>query len=115
LENSLANNLKFRCLLSIIRIKILLDKSFIEKSRGLVLKNLKSFYKLKSLKISHGDMKADNILIHDDKPFFIDLDSMKWHKRELRFSHAWKKDMKRFMKNWKNSPEVAGLFKLLQG
>ncbi|MDA3918382.1 MAG: hypothetical protein PF690_15610 [Deltaproteobacteria bacterium] len=79
------------------------------------MKNLKSFYKLKSLKISHGDMKADNILIHDDKPFFIDLDSMKWHKRELRFSHAWKKDMKRFMKNWKNSPEVAGLFKLLQG
>jgi len=72
------------------------------------------FYKLKSLKISHGDMKATNIIIHDNKPFFIDLDSMKWHKRELMFSHAWKKDMKRFMKNWDNRPEVAGLFKKLQ-
>ena len=72
------------------------------------------FYKLKSLKISHGDMKATNIIIHDDKPFLIDLDSMKWHKRELRFSHAWKKDKKRFMKNWENSPETAKLFKRLQ-
>ena len=85
-----------------------------EEAKTLAESIINLFYKLKSLKISHGDMKATNIIIHDDKPFLIDLDSMKWHKRELRFSHAWKKDMKRFMKNWDKSPELAGLFKRLQ-
>ena len=85
-----------------------------EEAKILAESIINLFYKLKSLKISHGDMKATNIMIHDNKPFFIDLDSMRWHKRELRFSHAWEKDIKRFMKNWDKSPELAGLFKRLQ-
>ncbi len=72
------------------------------------------FYKLKSLMISHGDMKATNIIMQKGKPFFIDLDSMTWHKTKFMFSHAWKKDINRFMKNWKNTPQTARLFKKLQ-
>ena len=72
------------------------------------------FSKLKSLKITHGDMKATNIIIHNDKPFFIDLDSMIWHKSRFMFSYAWKKDINRFMRNWNNIPQTARLFKKLQ-
>ncbi|MCP4673255.1 MAG: hypothetical protein GY857_18345 [Desulfobacula sp.] len=77
-----------------------------------IIKVLRQF---KSLKISHGDMKATNIIIKDNTPFFIDLDSMNWYKSEFLFSHAWKKDINRFMKNWNNNLQIAGLFKALQG
>ncbi len=73
------------------------------------------FKRFKYLKISHGDMKATNIIIKDNKPFFIDLDSMHWHKSKLLFSHALKKDIDRFMKNWRHNLQIAGLFKELQG
>ncbi len=72
------------------------------------------FKKFKFLKISHGDMKATNIIIQDNTPFFIDLDSMNWHKSNFLFSHARKKDISRFMKNWEHDCQIAGLFKELQ-
>lgn len=72
------------------------------------------FKKFKFLKISHGDMKATNIIIQDNTPYFIDLDSMSWHKSKFLFSHAWKKDINRFMKNWKNNFQIVELFKELQ-
>lgn len=72
------------------------------------------FSQFKSLKISHGDMKATNIIIHDAIPFIIDLDAMTWHKRNLRFAYARKKDKTIFMKNWENNSQISGLFKNLQ-
>lgn len=72
------------------------------------------FNVLKSSMITHGDMKATNIIIHDNKPFLIDLDSMKAHKIKKRFIRAWNKDIKRFMKNWEDLPEIDQLFKLLK-
>ena len=72
------------------------------------------FYKFKSSMISHGDMKATNIIIKDNLSFFIDLDSMKWHKSRFGFARACKKDMKRFMKNWENNPQISKLFNNLQ-
>ncbi|MCK5311250.1 MAG: hypothetical protein KAJ62_04030 [Desulfobacteraceae bacterium] len=68
---------------------------------------------LKSSMISHGDMKATNIIIHSNKPYLIDLDSMKTHKSNHRFRRAWKKDMNRFMQNWDDLPEISNLFRQL--
>ncbi len=69
---------------------------------------------LKSSMLSHGDMKATNIIIHDNKPFLLDLDSMVARTSKNRFIRAWAKDMKRFMQNWQDLPEIAQLFKQLK-
>lgn len=67
--------------------------------------------KLRNLKISHGDLKASNILISGDQVLLIDLDSMKEHTCSYRFEKAWKKDLKRFVKNWSESKSTTALFK----
>lgn len=69
---------------------------------------------MKTLMISHGDMKATNIIINNREPFFIDLDSMVLHKSRRFFARARSKDIKRFMKNFKHSPGVLSLFKSLK-
>ena len=74
---------------------------------------IRLFTRLKSLMISHGDMKATNIIIRDEEPFLIDLDSMTLHKRKARFLRAHKKDVNRFLKNWRNYPEISNVFKKL--
>ena len=83
------------------------------ENKSIIAKQIiEMFNKLKSSMISHGDMKATNIIIHDNKPYLIDLDSMTAHKSKYWFVRAWKKDMKRFMQNWQDLPEIAQLFTL---
>ena len=59
-------------------------------------------------------MKATNIIIHDNKPFLLDLDSMIARTSKGKFISAWGKDIKRFMRNWEYLPEIGQLFKQLQ-
>ena len=68
------------------------------------------FRKLKSAKISHGDMKGTNIVIHRQEPALIDLDAMRVHISAGRFDAAHRKDIKRFFKNWVDIPDIYGLF-----
>jgi tRNA A-37 threonylcarbamoyl transferase component Bud32 len=75
---------------------------------------LRMFERLESLLVSHGDMKATNIMIHDGQAFLIDLDSMAVHKSKAGFARARRKDVKRFMENWTRLPEVARLFRFLR-
>lgn len=66
--------------------------------------------KLQRYQISHGDLKASNILITDGRPMLIDLDAMRRHKYTFWFKRAWAKDMQRFLENWKNDEELHRLF-----
>jgi len=66
--------------------------------------------RLKEERISHGDMKATNIIIHGLEPSLVDLDAMRAHSSQRRFVAAHRKDVKRFMKNWADFPEVRELF-----
>ena len=68
---------------------------------------------LAKLNLTHGDLKATNILIANNKPVLIDLDGMKEHKSKLSLKLAVKKDWSRFLKNWGNSPSVLALFREL--
>ncbi|SMC45728.1 Lipopolysaccharide kinase (Kdo/WaaP) family protein [Desulfocicer vacuolatum DSM 3385] len=86
-------------------------KDFLPKSdTHLPQKILGIFKKLESLQISHGDMKATNIIVHYGTPFLIDLDSMVQHRSKICFARARNKDVKRFMKNWAEKPEIATIF-----
>jgi tRNA A-37 threonylcarbamoyl transferase component Bud32 len=71
------------------------------------------FHNLKTARISHGDMKATNIIIVDQQPFLIDLDAMRTHVSRKRFDKAHEKDLNRFNKNWKLLPNVGEMFSKL--
>jgi tRNA A-37 threonylcarbamoyl transferase component Bud32 len=63
------------------------------------------FAKLFRLKISHGDMKASNLLWHDRQLALIDLDSMVQPSNHNTFVRDWRRDRERFLKNWpRHSP-----------
>jgi tRNA A-37 threonylcarbamoyl transferase component Bud32 len=68
---------------------------------------------LTKLRVSHGDLKVTNILIENDRPVIIDLDGMSEHASQAKASKAFKKDFKRFMKNWDRRPSVKALFERL--
>ncbi|MHB1948775.1 MAG: lipopolysaccharide kinase InaA family protein [Gammaproteobacteria bacterium] len=76
-----------------------------------VAKNIiKLFVNLAKLRLTHGDLKKTNILIEKNRPMIIDLDGMVEHRSQFGLRFAFKKEMRRFMKNWDNMPSVRELF-----
>jgi len=69
--------------------------------------------KLKLARISHGDMKATNLIIHQKEPVLADLDAMRVHTNQWRFAKAHRKDIDRFFRNWRALPDVNNLFEEL--
>ena len=67
------------------------------------------FSRLRRLQISHGDMKASNLILCDDRLFVLDLDSMHQHRFRLVFERAWRRDMTRFTANWQDQPRVMAI------
>lgn len=61
-------------------------------------------------KLTHGDMKASNLLWVDGELFFIDLDAAQRHSSYVTWNVSHNKDKKRFLKNWADQPELLALF-----
>jgi tRNA A-37 threonylcarbamoyl transferase component Bud32 len=70
-----------------------------------------AFKIMQQYRLTHGDLKASNLLWLDGHLVFIDLDAAKKHR--FLFSWRWshRKDRRRFLKNWINDPELEELFK----
>ena len=60
--------------------------------------------------LTHGDMKASNLLWVDDQLVFVDLDAASIHQSTLSWQRSHARDLKRFMKNWRGHPELLELF-----
>ena len=61
------------------------------------------FELLQKTQVSHGDLKAQNLLIDaQGKVVLIDLDSMREHRSYSQFQKALNKDKKRFLRNWQD-------------
>ncbi|PIQ43333.1 MAG: hypothetical protein COV52_09965 [Gammaproteobacteria bacterium CG11_big_fil_rev_8_21_14_0_20_46_22] len=58
-------------------------------------------------KISHGDLKATNFIHRDGQLYLIDLDAVK--KRLTVFERFRRKDVNRFIKNWRDDSEIMAL------
>lgn len=58
------------------------------------------FDRLAAARISHGDLKATNLLWHEGRVHLVDLDAMRQHDNDASFARAWRKDRERFLKNW---------------
>ncbi len=58
------------------------------------------FATLHRLQISHGDLKATNLLWHDGQIVLIDLDALVQHRSANGFARAWRRDRARLLRNW---------------
>ena len=81
-----------------------------ELVRSVARKVAQLFALMQRLRISHGDMKASNFILHNERIVVIDLDAMKAHRWKLGFTRAWRRDMARFTANWREMPEIADVF-----
>ncbi|MBU1628503.1 MAG: lipopolysaccharide kinase InaA family protein [Gammaproteobacteria bacterium] len=78
------------------------NESSLEKKQN-VLQQVKTILDcLYRLKLTHGDMKASNFIVHDQKVFMIDLDSVKRVTGQRCLLRALEKDKRRFLMNLKD-------------
>lgn len=88
------------------------DKQFNEQDRSDWAKKIfELFMLLKRNQISHGDLKAQNILCSKQGAFFIDLDGLQSGLPYKKFLQRYKKDVQRFEVSW---GEFGGLPKLFK-
>lgn len=59
------------------------------------------------LQISHGDLKASNLLWHEGGLYAIDLDAMVQHRSQASFRQAWRRDRARLLRNWPSSSPLS--------
>lgn len=75
---------------------------------------IRLFKNLHRVRITHGDLKATNLIWHNEKLYLIDLDATTQHQNETGFEHAWRRDRQRLLRNWPdNSPLHAWLDEVL--
>jgi len=66
---------------------------------------------LDTLNATHGDFKANNLIVEDDGTLvLIDLDGLTFHRSLSDKQRSQAKDINRFMQNWQDSPQVVAAF-----
>ena len=76
-----------------------------------IIKNVaQTLNALKQNRLCHGDLKADNWWVCKDKLYLLDLDSLKTYRFGLWFQCAFKRDLKRFLRNWEDMPALQHAF-----
>jgi len=58
------------------------------------------FRRMAAARVTHGDLKATNLLWNEGRPVLIDLDAAHQHAREAAFRRAWRRDRARLLRNW---------------
>jgi len=67
---------------------------------------------LDRLRLGHRDMKATNFIVDkEDRLWMVDLDAMRRYPPGFLFARRRAKDLRRFMKNWRDQPEAAQVFR----
>ncbi len=93
-----------------------LPKMNLEEKERVKKAVLQAFSQLCQARISHGDMKATNLLWVNGALFFIDLDAAQKHGPwSLTWHLSHHKDKRRFLKNWQDRPDLLALFSELNG
>ncbi len=73
---------------------------------------MKNFFQVMAVQnLAHGDLKASNFLISDDRLEVLDLDSMRSYQSKQFHQHKLFRDKRRFLRNWLQQPEVYEFFK----
>lgn len=64
-------------------------------------------HRLSEARITHGDLKATNLLWYQDQIWLIDLDSMHAHSSDHTWRDAWRVDRARLIRNWPQDSVMA--------
>jgi len=87
------------------------DERAIDLTAQQIASKLIDIFRLfKLAQISHGDTKATNFMVSDNRVFVIDLDAVRFHTSKQCFNRAFEKDIRRFLRNWENQPKIKALF-----
>lgn len=65
------------------------------------------FAAMQRMLISHGDLKATNLLWHEERLLLIDLDATTQHRSPAAWQRAWRRDRARLLRNW---PQDSALY-----
>lgn len=84
-----------------------------QNAEVLVTKFQELFRIMSDYQVSHGDMKATNFIYSNGELIAIDLDAAKRHSSSNSFRSAFRKDWRRFMRNWENS-SLASKFRTIE-
>lgn len=72
---------------------------------------IKLLHTLQTQRISHGDLKATNLLLTPSGPALLDLDASHYHRPySLSWHHRQRRDCQRFLRNWQQHPELLEFF-----
>lgn len=82
-----------------------------EQKQNIAVQVAHLLHKLRLLRIEHGDMKATNLKWVAGAPSLLDLDAMKMHRWKQRFDRRHVRDLRRFLKNWHNAPDILRMMK----
>jgi tRNA A-37 threonylcarbamoyl transferase component Bud32 len=81
-----------------------------ESGKEIIQKTVDMLLALASLNLSHGDLKATNIVISNGEPVLLDLDSMQKHRTQLSLKRALAHDAKRLLANWGPQSDTYKIF-----
>ena len=69
-----------------------------------------AFDKMKAAWLTHGDLKASNLMWSNEELYFIDLDAAQQHSNPVTWLKGHSKDRKRFLKNWQGDSRLLSIF-----
>ena len=81
-----------------------------EDSQDVANKLVNILKNLERVMISHGDLKATNVLISQGEPLLIDLDAMISWKNEEGFRKRFRKDIEHFLNSWSKNERAVTFF-----
>ena len=62
--------------------------------------------RLAAARISHGDLKATNLIVHDGAITLVDLDGLRVYRHSRSFGRQFRKDCHRLLRNWQRHPTI---------
>jgi hypothetical protein len=89
------------------------DEAHAQRSLALLADRFTRIWRLLGQsRLGHRDMKATNFIVDPDHQLWlIDLDAMRWYPPGPLFARRRRKDLARFMKNWRDQPEAEAAFR----
>ncbi|PCJ48732.1 MAG: hypothetical protein COA74_08475 [Gammaproteobacteria bacterium] len=86
--------------------------SFTPAMKNIISSIVELFRAMKECQVSHGNLNASNLIISQDGPCLIDLDSMSYCSNKKKAEQKWREDLLSFMDNWWQRHDIDKQFRL---